>query len=229
MPITRPQQLLVRRGPGSAAGGDAALWNLLVRRIGALRSMLARAPTARVAGLSASFVARFAACEGVSRRTRPRFGAGGKAGARDWRYGRMLGCKSCSKSACRRLVTLSGAASRTRARSCEDWASTTAMAHGARLARHWIKQVVPWADASVDANGLAVQPQEQADFVAKERHDLWRVGRACQIDFWWCQQCSPSCHLHVLTTCVTSVVCLFTAHTAAGVRQLAPSPAPESR
>ena len=42
---TRQQQLLVRRGPGLAAGG--ALWNLLVQRIGALRSVLARTPTAR--------------------------------------------------------------------------------------------------------------------------------------------------------------------------------------
>ena len=53
------------------------------------------------------------------------------------------------------------------------------MADGARLAHRWIKQVAPWADASVDGNGLAVQ----ADLVAKGWHDLWKVGRACQIDF----------------------------------------------
>ena len=75
------------------------------------------------------------------------------------------------------------AASRARARVWRDWASTTAMADGARLARRCIKQVAQWADASVDANGLAVQAQEQADLVAKEWHDFLKVGRACQIDF----------------------------------------------
>ena len=64
------------------------------------------------------------------------------------------------------------AASRTRARAWKDWASTTAMADGARLARRWIKQVEPWADASVDATGLAVQPHAPADFVVKVWHDL---------------------------------------------------------
>ena len=75
------------------------------------------------------------------------------------------------------------AASRTRARVWKDWASTTGMADGAWLTHRWIMQVAPWADASVDANGLAVHPQEPADLVAKEWHDPWKVGRACQIDF----------------------------------------------
>ena len=75
------------------------------------------------------------------------------------------------------------AASHTWARAWKDWASTTATADGARLAHRWIMQVAPWADASVDANGLAVQPQEQADLVAEEWHDLWKVGRACETDF----------------------------------------------
>ena len=72
-----------------------------------------------------------------------------------------------------------GARGRRRARALKDWASTTAMADGARLAHRWIKWVAPWADASVDPNGLAVQPQEQADLVAKVWHDLGRVGRTC--------------------------------------------------
>ena len=59
-------------------------------------------------------------------------------------------------------------ASRTRARAWKDWALTTAMVNGARLAHRWIKLVAPWADATVDANGSAVQPQVQADFVAQE-------------------------------------------------------------
>ena len=42
VPITRQQQLLARRGPGAASGGEAALWNALVQRIGALSSMLAK-------------------------------------------------------------------------------------------------------------------------------------------------------------------------------------------
>ena len=66
-------------------------------------------------------------------------------------------------------------ASRTRVRAWKDWASTTAMAGGARLTHRWIKQVAPWADASVDGNGLVVQPQEQADLIAEEWYDLWRV------------------------------------------------------
>ena len=57
------------------------------------------------------------------------------------------------------------------------------MADGARLTPRWIKQVAPWPDASVDANGLAVQPQKHGDLAAKEWHDLWKVGRANQIDF----------------------------------------------
>ena len=36
-----------------------------------------------------------------------------------------------------------------------------------RPAHRRIKQVAPCADASVDANGLAVQPQEHANSVAK--------------------------------------------------------------
>ena len=56
------------------------------------------------------------------------------------------------------------------------------MADGARLAPRWIKQVAPWADVSLDASKLAVQPQEQADLVAKEWHDLWKVSTECQID-----------------------------------------------
>ena len=35
------------------------------------------------------------------------------------------------------------AASLARARAWKDWGSTTAMADGARLAHHWLKQVVP--------------------------------------------------------------------------------------
>ena len=77
----------------------------------------------------------------------------------------------------------------TGARAWKDWASTTATVHGARLAHRWIKQVAPWADASVDANVVAVQPQEQSNLVAKEWHDLWKVGRVSH-RFWWCQQCS---------------------------------------
>ena len=46
---TRQQQLLVRRGTGPVAGGEEALWNLLVQRIGALRSTLARNPLRREA------------------------------------------------------------------------------------------------------------------------------------------------------------------------------------
>ena len=46
-PATRQQQLLVRRGPGLAAGDEAAIWNMLAQRIGALCSVLARTPTAR--------------------------------------------------------------------------------------------------------------------------------------------------------------------------------------
>ena len=53
------------------------------------------------------------------------------------------------------------------------------MADGARVAHRWIKQVAP----GVDAKGLAVQSQEQADLVAKKWHDLWKVGRAYRIDF----------------------------------------------
>ena len=34
----------------------------------------------------------------------------------------------------------------------------------------------------MDPNGLAVQPQEQADLVAKESHEL-RAGRECRIGF----------------------------------------------
>ena len=38
---------------------------------------------------------------------------------------------------------------------------------GRRCPSHrWIKQVAPWADASADAYGLAVQPQEQADLIS---------------------------------------------------------------
>ena len=53
------------------------------------------------------YVARFAACDGISRTTRQRCGAGGRAGAKVWRYGRTRGCKLCSKSARKRLVRMS--------------------------------------------------------------------------------------------------------------------------
>ena len=86
----------------------------------------------------------------------------------------------------------------------EGLASTIAMGDGVRLAHRWIKQVVPWAEASV-ASGLAVQPQEHADLEAKEWHDLWKVGRACQIDFGGVNN-APVVPFHLLTTCATSMV-----------------------
>ena len=109
----------------------------------------------------------------------------------------------------------------TRARAWKDWASTTAMADGARLAHRWIKQVAPWEDASVDANGLAVQPQEQADLIEKRWHDLWRVGRACQIDFGGVNNApvvpSPS------PDDLCDVCGSFSAHTATGSDKLHPA------
>ena len=94
--------------------------------------------------------------------------------------------------------------SRTWARAWKDWASTTAMADGARLAHRWMKQVVPWSGSSVHASGLAVQPQEQAELVANEWHELWRVGRECQIDFGGVKN-APVVPSPSLTTCVKSV------------------------
>ena len=105
------------------------------------------------------------------------------------------------------------AASRTRAWAWKDWAST-GMADGARLAHRWIKVVAKWADASVDANGLAVQPQEPADLVAKEWHDLWKVGRACQIDFWGAN--SAPCVPTPSPDDPRDVCGSFSAHTATG-------------
>ena len=75
VPTTRQQQLLVRRGPGSAAGGEAALWNLLVQRIGALRSVRGH-PRPGVAQSSATYVVKSAACVGILRTSRPQCGAG---------------------------------------------------------------------------------------------------------------------------------------------------------
>ena len=46
-------------------------------------------------------------------------------------------------------------ASRARARAWKDRTSTSATTDGARLARRWIKQVLPLAAASVDGNGVA--------------------------------------------------------------------------
>ena len=47
VPTPRQQQLVVRRRPGPLAGGEAALRKLPVQRIGALRSTLARVPSAK--------------------------------------------------------------------------------------------------------------------------------------------------------------------------------------
>ena len=180
VPITRQQQLLVRRGQDRlrAAKPHSGIFWCFVSE--AFAACLRGHPWPGVAASSATYVARSAACGGISLTTRPRCGAGGRVGARGWHYGRMQGCRWCSKSVCRRLVSLSahrlahGSGLRKTGRQKAD---------GARLAHRWIKQWASWADASADANGLALQPQEQADLVAKEWHDLWSVGRACQIDF----------------------------------------------
>ena len=146
---------------------EAALWNLLVQRIGALRTVLARAPTLQGSRshlqhtsqdlqTALAFFARHARdvepveelAESLSRWTNARL---------------QVVHQICMQEA----GQIERAASRTQARAWKDWALTTAMADGARLAHRWVKQVVPWADASVDANGLAVR-QEQADSVAKE-------------------------------------------------------------
>ena len=153
-----------RRGPGPAAGGEAALWNLLVQLTEALPYMLAKAPSAR-------------GCKVVC----PAMWSSWKSWRESlalWTDARLQVVQICKQEAGR----IERTASRTRARAWKDWAST-AVADGARLVHRWIKQVVPWADASVNAHGLAVQPQEQADLVAKEWHDLWSFGRTCQIDF----------------------------------------------
>ena len=101
------------------------------------------------------------------------------------------------------------------------WKDTTAMADGALVAHRWMKQVAPWADASVDADGLAIQPQEHADRVAEEWHPLWQVCRAYQIDFGGVKSApvvpSPSPHdLH-------DVCRSFSAHTATGSDNLHPA------
>ena len=71
----------------------------------------------------------------------------------------------------------------TGARAWKDWALNDSDGS-------WCAAWRIWADASVDANVLAVQPQEQSNLAAQEWHDLWKVGVACHIDLWWCQQCS---------------------------------------
>ena len=104
------------------------------------------------------------------------------------------------------------AASRTRARAWKDWASTTAMVDGARLAHRWIKRVAPWADASVDVNGLAVQPQEKADLVAKDGTFGGSTERVRS--FLVVSTMLPSYQLHLLT--LRDVCGSFSAYTAAG-------------
>ena len=129
-----------------------------------MRSMLATESSAK-GGI------RSVVCDGTSHMAHPRCGFGGKAGAKAWHCGRTQGCRWCSKSACERLVNLSS--------SRLAWRHQHGKTGPPR--RRWIMQVAPWAHATVDANGLAVQPQEQADLVPKLQ--LWTVGRACQIEF----------------------------------------------
>ena len=63
----------------------------------------------------------------------------------------------------------------------------------------------PVGGREIDANGLAVQPQEQADQVTKGCTSFgWWVGRARLISV--VSRTLPSHHLHPLTTCVTLVV-----------------------
>ena len=190
VPIRRQQQLLVRCRPGRAAGGETALWNLLVQRIGALRIVLARAPTARSGTVICNMRRKICSLRWHSAHDPPAMWSWWKR----WR-------KSLSRSTYARLQVaqqicmqeagqIERAASRARARGWKDWASTTAMADGARFAHRWTSRWPPWVEASVDANRLAVQPQEQADLLAEE----------------WVSTVLQSYHLHLLTICAKSVV-----------------------
>ena len=73
----------------------------------------------------------------------------------------------------------------------------------------------------MDADRLTVQPQGQTDLVAGEWHDLWKVGRAYQIDFGGVNSApvvpSPS------PDGLRDVCRSFSAHTATGSDNLHPA------
>ena len=93
VPITRQQQLLVRRGQDRlrAAKPHSGIFWCFVSE--AFAACLRGHPWSGVAASSATYVARSAACGGISLTTRPRCGAGGRVGARGWHCGRMQGCR----------------------------------------------------------------------------------------------------------------------------------------
>ena len=184
VPTTRQQQLLVRRGPGPAAGWRSC--NHQVQRIGALRSVLARAPTDRGRDVICNIRRKICSLRWHFSRDPPAM----------WSCRKILR-KSQSRWTDARLQVLQQicmqeagqierAASRTRARAWQDWATTTAMADGARLAPRWIKPVGrvgghEWVGRPAARTGLS-----GSGGVARSLEGWSSVSERC----WWCQQCS---------------------------------------
>ena len=183
MPRLVKVQAIRAHRPSPHAGGEADLWHFIADRLRQLHFLRFGEGSAN----EDTFAKRASHVQGLERRLASRQWQFTKPQSHLWITWRAAACSIAVLASVQLQVlwqmleaeakSLEKEASAARALSWKNWAATTAMANGARLAHRFTRVATPAFPTHVAPTGEPLSPQEQADAAAAPWHKLWTAYR----------------------------------------------------